>query len=98
LSAKAKAKVKPPAKPTEPTGRQNNLQEIRITEGLAITALAALGDVNERTIRRIEGGSSKSATPVTKHKILNGLNRHLNRKKDYTFKDLFPNDDPGVER
>jgi len=75
-------------KKREKPGTSNHLKKLRSAAGLSRAALARLADVNERTVKRIERGQSSAAH--TRHKILNGLNSHTERK--YTYKEVYPHD------
>jgi len=67
---------------------ENRLREIRITEGLKITELSRLCNVNEKTIREIEKGRSES-TEVTKRKILRGLNDNPSKTRAWKYDEVF---------
>jgi transcriptional regulator with XRE-family HTH domain len=71
----------------------NNLREIRTSEGLKITELSALARVSTKTIAGVEY-RSRSVSLEMKHKIVNGLNHNAERQKEYSFSDVFPNDQP----
>lgn len=67
---------------------QNKLRRIRTTEGLKITELSRLSNVNEKTIREIEK-SRRESTEVTKRKILRALNENRHRKEEYSYDEVF---------
>lgn len=69
---------------------KNNLKEIRTKEGLSLTELSRLSNISTTTLRHIEN-HKKTTTPVTKNKIVNGLNTNPNRTKIYTYEEIFPN-------
>jgi transcriptional regulator with XRE-family HTH domain len=69
----------------------SNLEKIRVAEGLSVTRLASLAGVSAKTIDRLEAGAT-AVGPRMKHRILKGLNKNPERARDYTFKEIFPND------
>jgi predicted transcriptional regulator len=66
---------------------QNKLRDVRVSEGLKITELSRLCKVNEKTIREVEKGRSRS-TEVTKRKIVKGLNDNPNKTKIWTYEEI----------
>jgi len=71
--------------------KKNRLKKIRISEGVSISEFSRLSSVSPPTIRKIES-KKINCTLITKNKIVNGLNRHPTKKKEYNFKDIFPNE------
>jgi DNA-binding XRE family transcriptional regulator len=72
--------------------KENNLKKIRIELGLTITALSRLANVSTKVISQTERMLT-DPTPVTKSKIIKGLNdagSSISGKWEY--KDIFPND------
>jgi DNA-binding XRE family transcriptional regulator len=69
----------------------NNVRTIRTSEGLKITELAKLADVSTQSLAGIES-RRRNLSVELKHKIVNGLNKHPPRKRDYGFHDVFPHD------
>ncbi len=68
------------------------MRRVRTLEGLKITELAELAEVSSKTIQALEYRSRRVALE-TKHKILNALNRRSTRRREYIFKDVFPNEE-----
>lgn len=68
----------------------NNLEEIRVKEGLKKSQLARLANVSARIISDIEKGKTNS-TPETRNKIIKGLNKNPEKKKNWTHDEVFPN-------
>jgi transcriptional regulator with XRE-family HTH domain len=77
------------------TTLSNNLQKVRVQEGLTLAALAKLADINERTIRYIESGR-RPGRDVTLHKLVNAINGNPKRvsKQEYAFEEVFPTNQP----
>lgn len=72
---------------------QNNLRDIRESEGLSQLDLAALADVSIDTISDAEN-HTRQLKRKTQFKIVNGLNANPNkidRSRRYELKDVFPN-------
>lgn len=69
-------------------GNKNKLREIRIKEGLTISALSRFSTVNEKTIREIEKGNRES-TEVTKRKIVKGLNNNPGKTRNWDYDEVF---------
>lgn len=67
----------------------SRLRRVREHEGLSRAELARLADVAERTLQRCESG--QQVMGITKHKVLNALNRR-DGLRDYTLADLFESD------
>ncbi len=73
--------------------KNNNLKKIRIELGLTITALSKLTNVSTKVISQTER-MLIDPTPVTKSKILNGLNvADSLQKQKFSFEDIFPGED-----
>ncbi len=69
---------------------RNNLRILRQQEGLSISELSRLSTVSEKTIRLLERHYTNSR-PETKYKIVNGLNKNIDKLKEYTIDEVFPN-------
>ena len=69
----------------------NHLERIRVAEGLSITRLASLAGVSVKTIDRAEAGEP-GVTARIKHKIVRGLNKNPDKGREFSFRDVFPND------
>ena len=69
----------------------NELRRIRKLEGLKITELCDIAGVSTKTIQVLEY-RTRPVSAETKHKILNTLNGRELRRREYGWKDLFPND------
>jgi transcriptional regulator with XRE-family HTH domain len=68
----------------------NNLERLRIEEGIKRAQLARYASLSDRTLDRVEQGDP--STPETMHRILNALNKlRAARNKPYSFKEVFPN-------
>lgn len=70
--------------------KPSNLKDIRESGGLSLAQLSRYSNVSTTTIHHIEN-RKKSSTKVTKSKILKGLNKHPDNKKEYTYEEVFPN-------
>lgn len=68
---------------------RNNLRVILINEGIRETELARRANLSAQTVARV-ASQTKSVAPVTRTKILKGLNGFSARTKHYTFQDVFP--------
>lgn len=75
---------------TGPRRGNNNLEIIRLEEGLTRTELARLSRLTVNTIRKLEEDEDHNAREVTKRKVVRGLNSNPNRIRDYTFEEAFP--------
>jgi len=73
--------------------KENHLKRIRIELGLTITALSRLANVSSKVISQTERILT-DPTPVTKSKIVKGLNESLSTKdKKIEYHEVFPNDE-----
>ena len=70
---------------------KNNLRQIREKEGLRVTELAVLAKVSTKSIDRIED-SKKKVSPITKSKVVKGLNINPDKLQIYRYIDVFPTD------
>jgi predicted transcriptional regulator len=70
---------------------ENNLREIRRMEGLRVTELALLAKVSTKSIERVEE-RKRRVSPITKSKIIKGLNKNPEKLRDYKYRDVFPYD------
>jgi len=76
-----------------PGVKKNNLKKIRTELGLTITALSTLADISTTVISQTERMIS-NPTPVTKNKIINGLNAEKSStEKKWEYEDVFPGDE-----
>jgi DNA-binding XRE family transcriptional regulator len=67
---------------------QTKLRQVREREGLSRPALSRLASVSEKTIQRAEAGDDVMS--ITKHKLVNALNRREERLQDYEVEEVFP--------
>ena len=75
-----------------PDVKKNNLKKIRTELGLTITALSTLANISTTVISQTERMIT-NPTPVTKNKIINGLNAEKSSTgKKWEYKDIFPDD------
>ena len=70
---------------------QNRVLETRLEEGVSRAELARRAGISETTLRRVEE-ARRNVSPLTKAKIVRGFNNLLEKSRDYTFSDLFPDD------
>ena len=72
-----------------PQKEGNRLKEVRISLGLTITALSKKANVSTKVISQTERFLTRP-TPVTKHKIIKGLNlaQSANEKK-WKYDEIF---------
>jgi len=76
-----------------PGVKNNNLKKIRTELGLTITALSTLADISTTVISQTERMIT-NPTPVTKNKIVNGLNaEESSTGKKWEYEDVFPDDE-----
>lgn len=68
---------------------KNNLKIILVKEGLTNAELSRICGVNPVTISKIANNKASGTRPVTKGKIVNGINKHLGKDK-YSFEEIFP--------
>jgi transcriptional regulator with XRE-family HTH domain len=69
----------------------NHLERTRVAEGLSLTRLASLAGVSVKTVDRAEA-ADPAVTARMKHKIVKGLNKNPDRTREFTFREIFPND------
>ena len=73
--------------------KENHLKKIRIELGLTITALSRLASVSTKVISQTERMLS-DPTPVTKSKIVKGLNAVLSTQDEkIEYGEVFPGDE-----
>ena len=66
------------------------LRQVRESEGLSRPELARAAGLSDKTLQRAENGNAVSG--VTRHKIVNALNRRTERLQKYDVSDLFPDE------
>ncbi len=66
----------------------NNLRDVRESEGISLTKLAEESAISDKTIRKIETRKLSKARKTTKARILKGLNKLT--EKRYAYEDIFP--------
>lgn len=71
---------------------KNNLESIRVKEGLNKTELGRRAGISAKVISETER-SIRDPRKETKYNIINGLNKNYNPGK-YQFEDVFPNHEP----
>jgi len=68
----------------------NRLKEVRVSLGLTITALSKAANVSTKVISQTER-MLKNPTQVTKHKIIQGLNKGMSSaEKKISYENIFP--------
>lgn len=70
----------------------HKLKTVRTSEGMKVTELAKLSGLSAKSIYGLEN-LTRNISIELRYKILNGLNRNRSRTKDWTYKDIFPNDE-----
>lgn len=65
----------------------NRVKEAREKEGMPRAAFARLAEISDRTLQRLEAGTT--VTEVTKNKVVNAFNRLPNKQRIYTSDFLF---------
>ena len=66
----------------------NRVREMRVDEGIPRARLASLSGISDKTLHDIEKGV-REGSDVTKARIVNGFNKIVGKKRDYTFASLF---------
>jgi len=75
----------------------NKLEEIMNEEGLSNSELARFAILTDKTIAKVRKNEDNS-TITTKNKIIKGLNKNPEKLRDYSFEDIFPNNNETVYR